>query len=241
MHITHQFKKSKASFLSKISHELKSPIHGIMSLSDYLNNNWNNIDEQIKKKCVSEIAKSSLSLNMLIDSLFNIAKFSDYQIKFKLEPVNLRNLITSAVETVGIFIANNDRLKISLNYNTEITSIKADAIWFKQLLTNILINSIKFSKEGEIKIEVSEENISGKKYVKFAISDEGIGIPESELKQVFQEFNTGSRNFEDVISNGLGLAICEEIIKAHNGMISAHNNPQKGVTVEFSIPQNDPK
>ena len=229
--------KAKASFLSKISHELKSPIHGIVSLSDYLEHNWELVDDKTKRKCVSEIARSGGSLNILVDSLFNYSAFNEGQIRFDFKKLNFIPLIQEVITNMGIFIVYKPYLSIKLNTSIAEGKIMADPIWFKQLLSNIIINSIKFSEKGVISIDIVEEKKASGKFYKCSISDEGIGIPEDELTEIFNEFNSGSRQFSNVPSTGLGLAICEEIVSAHGGQIGATNNVDKGTTVEFFIPK----
>ena len=216
--------KIKASFLSKISHELKSPIHGIMSLADYLERNWDAIDSDTAKTCITEINKASHSLNFLIDTLFNLSKIRDNEIQFDLSKIEFDAVVREAMQIVGIFTTHNDKIHIDYKNDAVGKDIIADKIWFKQLLTNLLINSIKFTQEGHITIRVSNINYSNKNYFKFAVSDEGIGIPEDELKSIFQAFNKGSAQSDKIENNGLGLAICQEIIRAHNGNIFIYNN-----------------
>lgn len=228
---------NKASLLSKITHELKSPIHGIMSLADYLECNWDIIDTKTLKRCISEINKSSHSLNFLIDSLFDLSRIKDNEIQFNITEIEFDPIIKEALQMLGLFTISNE--KISINYVNEAKKeiVLADRIWLKQLVTNVLINSVKFTKEGNITIRVSNTKNENIDYTKFSIRDEGIGISEDEIDRIFQEFYKGQVESEIIQNHGLGLAICEEIVRAHNGDIWVYNNLDKGITVEFIIPE----
>lgn len=229
--------KTKASFLSKISHELKSPIHGIVSLSDFLEKNWDRVDDETKKNCVFEISKSSGALSALVESLFNYTAFDEGRIRFSLKKLDFLPLVNQVVKNMGVFLVCNPRLRIEFFSDISAGNILADELWFKQLLSNILINATKFSEKGLISVHVSEEHNDAGNFYKFSVSDEGLGIPENELVEVFNEFNSGSRQPENVNSTGLGLAICKEIVRAHGGKIWAANNEGVGITVTFLIPK----
>lgn len=231
-----QQNRVKASSLSKISHELKAPIHGLVGMSDFLVNNWSASDDSTKLKCITEIQKASQSLNHLVESLFNFTKFDNQEIHFEFKKFNFESLINDVIDEMGIFTANNEKISFTTSIDVSDSFIIADKIWFKQLISNILINAIKFSEEGEIKLLISDSEIDDKKGFKFVVSDEGIGIPEEELNGVFDEFTRGKKKLKHFTSSGLGLAICEEIVKGHNGRIRAINNKDKGISIEFILP-----
>ena len=100
-------------------------------------------------------------------------------------------------------------------------------------LTNLIANAIKFSPEnGEILVQVERSD----KAIRLRVSDEGTGIPEDELSQVFDKFYQSAGNRNQSGGTGLGLAICRQIIDLHRGRIWAENNPSNGASILFEIP-----
>jgi two-component system sensor histidine kinase VicK len=107
-----------------------------------------------------------------------------------------------------------------------------------QVMTNIVVNAIKFSPEaGEIRVEL--EPVEDGDQVK--VSDQGAGIPVEELDQVFDKFYQSVRNRNQSGSTGLGLAVCREIISLHHGRIWAESGSQQGTSILFQIPRQQPR
>lgn len=229
--------KHTATFLAKVSHELKSPIHGILGISEYLLDNWEEVDDNKKKICLSELNNTAGALNFLVLSLLNTHAIDNEEIRYNLSKIHFKDHIDSIMSSVRIFLIHKQGLSIKTDIDVETDEILADSVWFKQLLSNIFINAIKFSSDGEIVFKIREGDIQGKNYYIFSVSDEGEGVPEKELPSIFRPFETGARDMGSSIGVGLGLSICAEIVKAHGGEIRGYNNKDRGLTVEFTIPK----
>ena len=225
-----------ATFLAKISHELKSPIHGILGISEYLLDNWDDVDDSKKKFCLSELNSTASSLSFLVLSLLSTHVIDHEGIKYNMSKMNFREHVLDIIDSMRIFLIQKQGLRIETDINVESDNILADSIWFKQLLSNIFINAIKFSSKGIIFFSAKEEEIEGKTYYVFSVSDEGVGVPEQEISSIFMPFKKCSSSIGNAMGTGLGLAICAEIVKAHGGTIRGYNNERKGLTVEFTIP-----
>jgi len=117
--------------------------------------------------------------------------------------------------------------------------IFADKVRIEQVIRNLLVNSIKFTSKGVIRIEthvnLEEQN------VQIIVSDSGLGIPEEILSSIFEKFVTKGHGVENQMGTGLGLYLCKGIIEAHGGNISAKNNKEVGATFSFTIPIEEKK
>ncbi|GAB4162216.1 MAG: hypothetical protein Tsb006_0160 [Rickettsiaceae bacterium] len=225
---------TRVPILSKLSHELKTPIHGISGISSYLQDNWNEMTEEGKLKCVSAIIEASDSLTSILNSMLDNLH-EEEKIKCNFARINLIETIRLAIEKCKNLYLGQNQLNIIFEPSLEVCKVDADSFWITQLLTNLLSNAIKYANCDRITIYVKTENVGEREYCIVSVQDEGVGIAEEELENIFAPFNRGSMGRLQKESTGLGLAICREIVEAHGGRIFAKNNPDKGVTIEFSI------
>lgn len=224
--------KNDPSFLTKITHEIKSPLGGIHSLCSFLDDHWDKISDKDKKRYVSDISKASLNVSNLVNNLFSYSTINNNEISYKLTKVNFEPLIKSAMSSAELYLHGKQDLSIKYEKNhNENSLVLGDETWLEQLIANITINAAKYSNKGTILIKVDARD----DYYHFSISDEGKGIPQDQLDYIFEAF-TKSSLVHNVTSTGLGLAICKEIVLAHNGEIKALNNDKAGTTIYFKIP-----
>ncbi|MHC4395307.1 MAG: sensor histidine kinase [Planctomycetota bacterium] len=224
--------KAKSDFLSNISHELRTPLHGILSFSGF----------GIKKHAIAKpdkildyfqkIRQSGQTLLMLLNDLLDLAKLESGKVIFEFRPADLDLLIDSMVDECNALAAEQN-LTVRCEHPEAHEKIVLDANKLKQVLRNLLSNAIKFSaKGGTIDISILKKADS----VVVSVRDQGTGIPENELGNVFDKFFQSSKTKTGAGGTGLGLAICQQIITAHKGNIWAENNPDIGANFLFEIP-----
>ena len=226
---------NNTSFFSKVSHELKTPVHGIKGLAEYLHNNWKILDEKTKKLCMDDIFESACALEDTIEKLFQLANFSDNNINFHFEKVDLIKVVKAAVERNNLFITDKNSVKLFLDCQAKEININIDQFWIKQLVSNLINNALKHSHAKNIKVKINLESNLNSKNLIISVIDDGIGIPSKELDSIFEAFKQGSNINESLKGSGLGLAICREIVAAHGGEIWARNNETGGTNVSFSL------
>jgi len=223
---------AKSTFLSNISHELRTPMHGILSFASFGIDKHATATPAKILDYFQKIRQSGETLLMLLNDLLDLTKLESGKVTFKFKPANL-NLLIDTVKDEYHSLALERNLHIrceNLEANEEIT-LDADKI--RQVLRNLLNNAIKFSPDGgTIDVTLSREDDS----IVVSVRDQGMGIPEDELENVFDKFVQSSRNKAGSGGTGLGLPICREIISAHKGHIWAENNPDSGANVSFEIP-----
>lgn len=166
----------------------------------------------------------------------HLSKLSNNNVKLKYANVNFQELVSQIIDQfTNLYLGDKD-LQFYLKCNTKDLNIKCDKDKITQVLINLLKNAVEFTPKGTIEIVLSKENIGSTKGIKCPVIDEGVGIPEEELFDIFGPFIQSSRTKNMSGGKGLGLAICEHIIKLHKGKIYAENNPKKGAIVAFTIP-----
>jgi signal transduction histidine kinase len=223
---------SKSNFLSNISHELRTPMHGILSFASFGIKKHATANPAKTLDYFQKIRQSGETLLTLLNDLLDLAKLESGKIAFKFRPANLNSLIDIVREEYNS-LALEHNLTIRCEHLEANEKITLDTDKIRQVLRNLLNNAIKFSPEGGT-IDV----ISFKKADSIVISvrDQGAGIPENELENIFDKFVQSSKNKTSANGTGLGLPICREIIAAHKGRIWAENNPDIGANLSFEIP-----
>jgi PAS domain S-box-containing protein len=224
--------KAKSEFLANMSHELRTPLHGILSFSSFGIEKHADATPEKLLDYFQKIHQSGSILLRMLNDLLDLAKLESGRIAYDTKMLNLVLLVTS-VEDEFKWLLSERHLVIEHGELECERSMKADPEKIKQVLRNLLSNAIKFSPEGG-SISISVQGKSNSAVV--SVSDQGPGVPENELKLVFDKFVQSSKTKSGAGGTGLGLAICKEIVSAHNGRIWAENRPEGGARFSFEIP-----
>ncbi len=229
--------KAKAEFLSNMSHELRTPMHAILGYSELCLIEANEGNIQDIPKYMRNITLSGKRLLVLLNDLLNLAKMEAGKVEYKRKPADMNDVVDQALMELDPLIkAKNIKVCTKFGGCAEAVFDKHHMI---QVLVNLLSNAVKFSAPGSgIAIELSQECApdSGPE-LQCRVIDEGPGIPETELRTIFDEFVQSSKTKTGAGGTGLGLAICSSIVKAHGGRIWAENGKPKGAIFTFVIPQ----
>jgi len=224
--------KAKSQFLANMSHELRTPMHGILSFANFGIKKGGSASPDKIKQYFENINTSAKRLLILLNDLLDLSKLEAGKIELDIKENSLREIVDTC------YIEQQQRLK-DLDIQLEISSCENgckgefDKIAIAQIITNLLSNSIKFSPTSStIYISISERELE----LCFVIKDSGIGIPESELTNIFDPFKQSSNTKTGAGGTGLGLAICKKLITAHKGKIWAKNNRDTGTSFYFTIP-----
>jgi PAS domain S-box-containing protein len=233
--------RAKSEFLSNISHEIRTPVHQILSYSKF---GVDKIDKVKKDKLFhyfSKIGTVGKNLLALMNNLLDLSKLESGKMDYNMEMTHLQNIVSN---TIGEFnsLIDEKGLILEKSIARSISPINCDEIKIGQVVRNLISNAIKFTPRGKkisVTVKPYELPINNKKLVpavSIIVSDQGIGIPVDELETVFDKFIQSSKTKTGAGGTGLGLAICKEIIQAHNGKIWAENNPEGGATFSFMLP-----
>lgn len=236
-----QASEAKTDFLSNITHELRTPMHHIYSFAQ-IGIQFFNGKKQKSLECFHKILNSCHSMMGLIDNLLD---FSNLERGFYKCIFTENDMLAMIDENIAGLEQSIDKKKIAIKTtrsDTE-TRIICDRRGISQVIKNLLSNAIKFSlKSKSINIIIKSTSLASSgndvavPAILVAVKDEGPGIPENELDQVFDRFTQSSRTKTGAGGAGLGLAVCYEIVKSHFGIIYVENNKGDGCTFTFVIP-----
>ena len=229
-----QANKSKDDFLANMSHELKTPLNSINVISDVMmRNKTENLDEkQIKN--IGIINKCGKDLLYLINDVLDISKLEAGQIILNNDTINIKDLIMSIYD---MFYPQTKAKEIDfvLKVDDSLETMYSDEDRIKQIIKNLLSNALKFTESGKISLIVKDED----KDIKVIVKDEGIGIPEDKLENIFDRFKqVDGSTTRKYGGTGLGLAICKELAHLLKGDITVTSELGKGSTFELIICKN---
>jgi K+-sensing histidine kinase KdpD len=240
--------KMQKEFINIASHELRTPIVPILGLSELLYSKGKG-EQQVQKQALQLlgqeetlemleiIIRNANRLLRLTEDILDVTKIESETLKLRKERFNLNDVILDVVTDYEEQIANDDKKIKLISQCKDIMVVEADMQRITQVISNILSNAIKFTKEGII--TVTAETKDSKKEVVIAVRDTGSGIDPEILPKLFTKFVTKSYH-----GTGLGLYISKSIIEAHGGTMWAENNNfnEKGSTFYFTLPiyQNKP-
>ncbi len=231
--------KAKSDFLDSVTHELLTPLNTIKGLA-FLLRKETLTDRQ--KERVDLLNSSSEQLLSLINKVIDINVLDNEEVKLNKEEFDLKNLLHSIVDSLTTGKSSTNRMHVKIDDSIP-NLLCGDVLKISQVVINILSNSLKFTKNGDIYFQVSlvsvVENIAK---IKFHIWDTGIGMSKKQKANAFDTFRQGSvkinRNYG---GTGLGLTISKKILDLHNSEIVVDSKLRKGTSVSFLIDFNLPK
>ena len=224
-----QKERLRADMLRSISHDFRTPLAGIMGLASTACDNYDKINDEVRKNFFQSIYEDADWLNEIVENILQTTRFEAGKVTLNLEEEAAEEIITDAVTHVK---------KHALNYNIqveipeEIILIKVDAILIRQVIVNLLNNAINYSPE---KTEITISLYRKENQVIFEVKDNGPGILQNDLVGLFDRFHKTSVNLLNQRGMGLGLSLCKTIIQAHGGDITLRNYEPHGTLVTFYI------
>lgn len=218
----------KTEFISSVSHELRTPLTSIKGWSITLQDEG--IDRDLTNEGLQIIEKESDRLSDMVEDLLDFSRFTSPKFKLSKSTFNIIDAAQTIISQLKPRVSEKS-INLLFNYNQREIDVVADINRIKQVFINLIDNAIKFTPiEGTIVVNI--EGYEDK--VVCQVIDTGIGIGEDEIDKVTQKFYKGTSSESHT---GLGLSICEEIVKAHNGRLSITSIEGDGTTVEFVIPR----
>jgi len=221
--------RAKSIFLARMSHELRTPLNAILGFSNILKKSMNANQEE--KNNLNIIKRSGEHLLNIINEILELSKIEAGKIELMPKVFNLKELIED-INSIFAFRCKEKGLEFKIILDDNLPQIvKMDDLRLRQILINLLSNSLKFTNKGEISLYLYEK--SHKLF--FEIKDSGIGIENKDLKKIFRPFEQIKHDDYNKNGTGLGLSITKELISLMNGSIYVKSKVDIGTEFYFSV------
>ena len=228
--------RMKDEFLANISHEFRTPLYGIMGLSESLLEGIAGDQNDETRHNLSIIIESTRRLTKLVGDILDFSRLKNLDMRLSVISLDLSSLVTLVLSTLGILGVKKGLRMINAVPAGQVF-VQADPDRLQQILINLVYNAIKFTESGEI--VVGHENLEGG-LVGIIVSDTGIGIPADRIDRVFESFEQADGSITRLYGGtGLGLAITRKLVELHGGAISVQSEEGRGSRFTFTLPSGD--
>ncbi len=226
--------RAKSEFLANMSHEIRTPMNGVLGMAELLANT----DLTARQKTFTDvIVKSGHALLTIINDILDFSKINAGQLTLSPAPFRLAEAVEDVATLVSARVAEKN-LELIVRVDPRLPPfVVGDAGRFRQIVTNLLGNAVKFTEKGHVLVDVSGEIVNDVAMLKVSVEDTGIGIPAEKLQSVFEKFaqvdSSSTRRHE---GTGLGLAIGARLVELMGGEMGVSSELGRGSVFWFSVP-----
>ena len=229
--------ETKANFIANMSHEVRTPMNGIIGMLSLLKTTeMTEYQQDLLRTCYV----SCENLMTILDDILLFSKSESMKIVLEEIPFNLNDLIEDILSLLSANITNDKELELNYIIDPKVShNLIGDPNRLRQILLNLINNSIKFTSIGEISVEVNlvaQEEGSDLLKLEFSVIDTGCGIAEEQISKLFKPFTQGNSSTNRLHGGtGLGLAICKNLVELYNGTIDVTSREGNGSTFKFTV------
>jgi two-component system sensor histidine kinase ChiS len=224
--------RMKDEFLANTSHELKTPLHGILNLSQALSEGKSGAINAVQQEQLEVIVSVARRMSNLINDILDLSLLKNNGIRLSRRAVDVRAAVSAQEEVFRHYIGQKP-VRLRLEWPNSLPDAFADENRLLQIVYNLIGNAIKFTKEGEV--VVSGWADGGMLHI--AVADSGIGIPADKLETIFRSFEqVGTSVAKEYGGTGLGLGIAKRLVELHGGRISVTSRVGEGSVFAFTLP-----
>lgn len=218
----------KNMFLSNMSHEVRTPLNAIVGFSAVLTDEDESFDDESRREFSEIIKVNSFQLLKLINDILDFSDFENDNITFNIRTHDAVKLCNEVVETVMA----SRKLEVEMRFDTDLSVLMLDTddARLRQVLINLLVNAAKFTEQGSIVLELKMDDADT---ALFSVTDTGCGIPPEKQHLIFERFEKLN---DFVQGSGLGLSICQLIVKYMNGKLWVDSGYTRGARFCFTHP-----
>lgn len=221
----------RRDFISNVSHELRTPLASLKALAETLSDGALD-DPPAARRFLARMQTEVDALTQMSTELLELTRIESGQVPLQLKPIAPIQLLQSAADRMKAQ-AERAGLDLYAECNPKLPLVPADSSRLEQVLVNLIHNAVKFTPAGgEIRLFAKQDG----KYIRFDVSDTGVGIDPDDLPRIFERFYKADRARTKGGGTGLGLSIARHIVEAHGGKIWVESEPEKGSTFYFTIP-----
>lgn len=218
--------QTKAKFLANMSHEIRTPLNGVIGLIDMATQ----MKDQVQQDKHLEEAKNLATLLLtIVNDILDLSKLEQGKVKIEQIDFSTKALLNTLFNAMQ-YLARQKLLKFHYDIEPNVAEFYiGDPTRISQILFNLLSNALKFTDSGEVKVIVSSECVASEQYLKFIVTDTGIGIPADKLSSLFDAFEQADiSTTRKYGGTGLGLSICQKLVELMDGELSAQSELGKG-------------
>ncbi|ANH61046.1 response regulator [Dokdonia donghaensis] len=226
--------KIKSELLVNISHDLRTPLYGVLGITEMLIENSSAIDSQ--KELLNSLKFSGDHLKSVVDNILKIEEVETNKTSLQLSRVNLYTLLDNVVGSLD-YLANQQETVLQLNISQNVSSYYLlDKSSLSEVLEKLIDNAIKYTKQGVVSVSVELlEKKQSKEYIKFQVSDTGKGISKEELSVIFENFKQGTIEQNVSYGIGLGLPIVKYLIQIMGSELMVESTVGQGSQFSFTL------
>ena len=223
--------KMRSNLLRAVSHDLRTPLTGILGASSTLLESGEGLDLETRNRLIGNIKEDSQWLIRMVENLLSVTRINEGTMNVTKSPEAAEEIIAEALNHIHKRFPNR---KLTVKVPDELLMVPVDGTLIVQVLLNLVENAFKHSSlDSHVNIDVRKEN----NYVIFEVGDQGPGIAEEDFPYLFESYvPNGTRSSDSSRGMGIGLSICMSIIKAHNGTMEAFNKSDCGAVFRFKLP-----
>ncbi len=231
--------RAKSRFLANMSHELRTPLNAIIGYSEMLMEDVAQSGQTEKESDLERISTAGRHLLALINDILDLSKIEAGKIDLDFDEFDVDALVGEVIATVEP-LARAKGNRLSAKCGAPVGRIRSDPTKLRQILYNLLSNAAKFTRDGEIGLEVTREEDDGAQWICFHVADTGIGIKTEQLGNLFEAFTQADASTtRQYGGTGLGLAISRRYCELMGGGIEVESQPGRGSTFTVRLPVGD--
>jgi signal transduction histidine kinase/NO-binding membrane sensor protein with MHYT domain/CheY-like chemotaxis protein len=228
--------RAKSAFLANMSHELRTPLNAIIGYSEMLAEEAEDTGRNDELADLHKIRSAGKHLLELINDVLDLSKIEAGKMELHLETIEVPAMVEEVIATV-LPLAENKGNRLELRCAEDLPPLHADLTKVRQALFNLLSNACKFTTGGAIVLEVVQERIDGAAWLRFRVSDTGIGISPEQMKKLFQAFSQADGSISQKYGGtGLGLVISRRFCQMMGGDITVESALGEGSSFTIRMP-----
>lgn len=228
---TEKLTRLKSKFLTNVTHELRTPLNGIINYIGFALDDAEHLNVE-QKSYLHQAVQGAERLLELINNILDMSKIEAGQMTLLKHPVNLGELVGEMIPVVTE-LTGDKPIKVITQVSPTLPLIQADRMRVRQILLNMLSNAVKFTRSGEIRLDI----YPGNGHVIIKVTDTGPGIDETLLPTIFQQFTTNAlTDKRESFGPGLGLPITKSLVELHQGKINVNSQVNVGTTFTVQLP-----
>lgn len=226
-----QAENMKNDFISSVSHELRTPLTAIKGWGETAKMSIGT-DEALVKRGIDVVLSEADRLSGLVEELLDFSRMETGRLSVVSQPLNISELLTESVD-MYIELARQQGIELVFTRPAEDVTVSGDPNRLKQVFINIIDNAVKYTEKGG---QVLVDQITEEGCVRITVKDTGVGIPAQDIDRVKEKFYKANKT---VRGSGIGLAVADEIIKQHKGLLFLESTEGVGTTVTIVLPLNE--